>query len=85
MESTLERISQLEAKINLLNQEYKEMKQIIHELTQGNTCEYCEYIRSLYTCMHCSRKICRKCCIKNHTKSYTGEPICEIICNYCKD
>ena len=83
MDDLNERLQKLEDTVHSLQKEYTEMKEIIKELTECNKCEYCEYINTLYTCVDCSRRICRKCSIKNHTKSYSGEPICQIICNYC--
>ena len=82
MEQIIESIQRLEATINKLEEENKELKKIVNELKECNKCEYCEYTESLYVC-GCARKICRRCCIINHTKSYRGEPICEIICKYC--
>jgi hypothetical protein len=84
MEKIIEDIKKLEEKIKTLEEENMEMKQIIKELQQYSECNYCEYSNSLYTCIGCARKICRRCCIINHTKAYNGEPICEIICKYCR-
>jgi hypothetical protein len=81
MEKLIERIQSLEDRVKSLKEESEELKQVIKELYK---CEYCERIRSLYNCIGCARKICRKCCIKTETKSYRGDPICEITCKICE-
>jgi hypothetical protein len=53
------------------------------DMKECNTCEYCEDIASLYMCMECARKVCMNCTRRRHTKSCSGEPICEIFCKSC--
>jgi hypothetical protein len=65
-------------------QELKERISVLeNDMKVCNTCEFCDNIDSLYTCISCTSKVCLSCSRRIHTKSHKGEPICEVICHNC--